>query len=141
MLHIKLKGIMQQHGSNFFLADNPLPTRPYGMGSKVIIHFFQNMVMLHIKLKKNHECSNMVSNILHADPPPPHQNLGMGQLVKFQFFQHMFMVHIKFKGIMNAATWSQMFCLQTPPPRPLTLVLGSKGQNSTFRTRSCFIAN
>ena len=29
------------------------------------------MVMLHIKIKENHECSNVVAKILPADPPPP----------------------------------------------------------------------
>ena len=28
------------------------------------------MVMLHIKIKDNHECSNVVANILPAAPPP-----------------------------------------------------------------------
>ena len=27
------------------------------------------MVMLHIQIKENHECSNVVANILPADPP------------------------------------------------------------------------
>ena len=41
------------------------------------------------------------------------------------------MLHIKLKGITNAATCSQIFCLQTHNT-PLTLGLGSKGQYSTF---------
>ena len=40
---------MQQHGSIFF-AHRP-PSRPWGWGQKVRIQIFQNMVMLHIKLK------------------------------------------------------------------------------------------
>ena len=39
------------------------------------------------------------------------------------------MLHIKSKGMINAATWLQIFNLQTPPPHP---PWGSKGQNSTF---------
>ena len=30
----------------------------------------------------------------------------------------MVMLHIKLKRITNAATWYQIFCLQTPPPLP-----------------------
>ena len=43
------------------------------------------------------------------------------------------MLHIKLKGFTNAATWSQIFCLQTV--LPLTLGFGSKGQNSTLLER------
>ena len=39
---------MQQHGSKYF-SPGPLP--PQGMGSKVQNLFFQNIVMLNIKLK------------------------------------------------------------------------------------------
>ena len=46
--------------------------RPWGWGQKVKIQLFQNMVMLHINIKENHECSNVVAKILPADPPPPH---------------------------------------------------------------------
>ena len=43
------------------------------------------------------------------------------------------MLHIKLKGIINPATRKQIFYPQTPTqPHPLTLVVGSKGQNSTF---------
>ena len=41
---------MQQHGSKYF-ARRPPPTRPWRWGQKVKILLFQNMVMLHIKLK------------------------------------------------------------------------------------------
>ena len=42
------------------------------------------------------------------------------------------------KGIMNAATWSQIFCLQTPThPHPLpTQGMGAIGQKSTFAEHS-----
>ena len=49
MLHIKLNGSqMQQHGSIYLLTDRPLPRDPEE-GTK--IQLFQNMAMLHIKLK------------------------------------------------------------------------------------------
>ena len=51
--------------------------------------------------------------------------------LKIQLFQNTVMLHIKLKGITNAAAWLQKFCPQTPT-HPLTLGLGSIGQNSTF---------
>ena len=39
---------MQRSGSKHF-ASCP-PSRPWGRGHKIKIHFFQNMVMLYIKL-------------------------------------------------------------------------------------------
>ena len=49
--------------------------------------------MLHIKIKENHECSNVVANILPADPPPPPTytstytpTLWMGSVGKKSFF-------------------------------------------------------
>ena len=45
------------------------------------------MVRLHIKIKENHECSNVVANILPADPPPPTPpSLWMGSVGKKSFF-------------------------------------------------------
>ena len=41
---------MQQHGSKYF-ARRP-PNWPWGWGQKIKIQLFQNMVMLHIKLKR-----------------------------------------------------------------------------------------
>ena len=42
----------------------------------------------------------------------------------------MVMLHINFKGITNAATWQQIFFPADPPP--LTLEMGSIGQQLTF---------
>ena len=49
---------------------------PDPRGQKVKIHFFQNMVMLHIILNAITKCSNMVTNILHATPPPLDPSVG-----------------------------------------------------------------
>ena len=48
----------------------PPPPPPDPGGQKVAIQLFQNMVILHKKIKGNHKCSNMVVNILPAAPPP-----------------------------------------------------------------------
>ena len=105
---------MKQHGNNYFAptpdpadqkmqnmvanilpADPPPPPPPTtlgGWGQKVKIHFFQNMVMLHIKLNAITKCSNMAANTLPATPPPPDPR---GQKLKLQLFQNNFMLHIK----------------------------------------------
>ena len=57
----------QQHGSKYF-ARRP-PPRPWGWGLYVKIQLFQNIVMLHIKLKRITKRSNMVANVL---PPGGH---------------------------------------------------------------------
>ena len=79
---------MQQQGSKYLPGD-AYPLAPtLGMGSEGQNSiFFQNMVMLHIKIKENHECSNVVANILPADPPPTYTpTLWMGSVGKNQFF-------------------------------------------------------
>ena len=80
----------------------------------------------------------MVANILPADRFTP-CHWSWGQKVSFQLFQYMAMLHIKLKGIMNAATWYQIFCLQTSDPRDGVTVNRSKV--NFFRTWSCCISN
>ena len=58
--------------------------------------------------------------------PSPHPRDGVSR--SKHFFKNMDMLHIKLKKITNAATWYQIFCAQTPIP--LTLRMGSVGQNS-----------
>ena len=58
----------------------------------------------------------------------PSPTLGMASVGQNTFFKNMDMLHIKLKKITNAATWYQIFCAQTPIP--LTLRMGSVGQNS-----------
>ena len=74
-----------------------------GGGVKGKIKLFQNMVMLHIKLKgiTGTATCNMVANIMPADPPTD----PGGQKVKIQLFQSMVMLHIILKAITNAVTW------------------------------------
>ena len=76
-----------------------------GVGVKGKIKHFQNIVMLHIKLKRitGTTTCNMVANIMPADPAPP-ADPG-GQKVKIQLFQNMVILHIKLKAITNAVTW------------------------------------
>ena len=100
----------------FCLQSPPPPTLgvgPKGQNSTFSEQLFQNMVMLHIKLKGNYACSNMEANILitHAAtwkqiflPADPHW--GWGQNVKIQLFQNMVMLHsCTLNGIMKAAAW------------------------------------
>ena len=61
---------MQQHVSKYF-ACRPYPPPHLGLGSKGQNPFFQNMVIMHIKLKEITKCSSMVANILPVAPPPP----------------------------------------------------------------------
>ena len=54
-----------------------------------------------------------------------------GQKVKILLFQNTVISHIELKRITNAATWLQIFCLQTPTPQP-TSRFWVWGQHSTF---------
>ena len=63
---------MQQHGSKYF-AHGPPPPLILGMGSLGQNSTFQNMVMLHIKLKKITNATFLTW--LPVDPPTP--TLGM----------------------------------------------------------------
>ena len=108
---------MQQHVSKYFVCRPPTPHDPEDR--KIKIHFFQKMVMLHIRLKGITEYFNMVANILPPDPnpltlgvgpkviihltPPPPQPWGH-KSQNSTFYQNMVMLHIKLKENMNAAT-------------------------------------
>ena len=72
-----------------------------GDGVKGKIKLFQNMFIMHIKLKgfTGAETCNMVANIMPADPPDPG-----GQKVKIQLFKNMVILHIKLKAITNPVT-------------------------------------
>ena len=54
---------MQQHGSKYYARRTPHP------GDVVKIQLFPNMAMLHIKLKGNDTCSNIIEQIFHLQTP------------------------------------------------------------------------
>ena len=69
---------MQQHGSKYLPAD-PYPTtppRPWGLSHLVKVHFFQTMVMLHIKLKIESQMQQHCSKYFARSHPRP---WGWGQ--------------------------------------------------------------
>ena len=67
MLYIKLKGITNAViWHQIFCMQTPSPR---SWGTKCQNSNFQNMELLHFKLKGFTKCSNMVANILHAKPP------------------------------------------------------------------------
>ena len=90
---------MQQHGSKYF-ARRPPPLDPGG-GVKIQLLFFQNMVMLHIKLKG---ISNEATWYQIFCRIRPSHDPGVWK-IKIQLLQNIVMLHIEFKGITNAATW------------------------------------
>ena len=61
-----------------------LPHYPRRCGQKVTIKLFQNMVILHIKLKEIIKCSNMVANVVPTEPPYP---TTLGDEVKWSNFK------------------------------------------------------
>ena len=69
---------------------------------------------------------------MHTTPPPTHQtptpNPRMGSKVQNYTFSEHDHVAYQHEWISNAAAWYKIFCPQTP----LTLEIGSKGQNSPF---------
>ena len=72
---------MQQHGSKFFARRPPSLTTLGDGDNRSKCTFFQNIVMLIIKLKGIMQYSNMVANILPADPLSPQDPRGLGQKV------------------------------------------------------------
>ena len=103
------RGTINKKHINLTFDRRPVPDPWVDLGGRVkgTIEFFQNMVMLHIKLKgiTGAATCNMVANIMPADPPPPPPDPG-GQKVKIQqLFQNMVILHIKLKANTNAVTW------------------------------------
>ena len=64
---------MQQNDSKYLAHRAPPPFHhdPREWGQKVKMQLFQNMVILHTKLKGIRQCSNFVANVLPIEPPPP----------------------------------------------------------------------
>ena len=90
------KGIMNAATwKKIFLQSDRLPPDLWVL-SKVKIQIFQNTDAY--KIKKNHQCSNMVANIFpQTPPPPPPPPDPWGQKVKNNLFHNMVMLDIKLK--------------------------------------------
>ena len=88
------------------------PLVDLGGWAEAKIQLFQNIVMLHIKLKGMRHGRKYFA---HRHPPP--RPLG-GIKVKIQLFQNMVMLHIKLEGMKNAVTCKHMF-YPYKHPRPL----------------------
>ena len=73
-----------------------------GGGAEVKIELFQNMVMLHIKLKMTMLAATWQQIFCPQTHPQPR---GWGQKVKLYLFLKVVMLHIKFKLTVLAATW------------------------------------
>ena len=100
------------------MVANILPVVPSPFpdpGDGVKIPLFQNMVMLHIKLKGIRNaatCKHKFCLYTHLRP------LGWGQRSKHFFFLKVVMLHIKLKGMESRAPCKHVFCSYTHP-RPL----------------------
>ena len=119
----------------------PIPTPTLGKGPQGKILRFQNMVMLHIKLKRITKCSNMVANILPTDlpsPPPSLPHPGIGSTGHTKIFQNMVTFHIKFIGIRKCSNMVANILPADPPTCPPR---GQRVKIHFFRTWSCCISN
>ena len=103
MVHIKLKRITNAATWKQIFCSQNLSPKTLGMGSIGQIEW-------------NHELQQHGSKYFACrfPPPPLPQRRWPGQYVKSQ---NVVMLHIKLKGNMNAATWQQLFCKQTPSPQ------------------------
>ena len=120
---------LQQHGSKCF-ARRPSPTTLEDGVKRPNIQLFQNMIMLHIKLKGIAKCSN-------ARRPSP-TTLGDGvKRPNIQLFQNMVMMYIKLKGIKKCSNRVANVLPADPPPLPEGM--GSK--INFIRKWSCCISN
>ena len=84
----QIKSQMQLHGTKY-IAHNPSLA-----GSKGQNYFFQNNVMLHIKLKEITNAAKWSNYISCITSPTPNPNTG-DQKVKIQLFQNIVMLTIK----------------------------------------------
>ena len=96
-----------------------------GDGVKGKIKHFQNIVMLHIKLKRitGAATCNMVPNILPADPPPPPPR-PLGSKGKNSTFEDDGHIAYKIKGNHECSNMVANILPAAPPPP----TLGSKEQ-------------
>ena len=104
------------------------PLRPWVRVKRSTFHF-QNMVMLHIKLKGITKLSNMVANNLPAVPPPQWpwgMRRSKGQNSFFSEYGH-----IAYQNKLNQEM-KQHSCKYFARRTPLPLPLRVKSQNPTF---------
>ena len=87
--------------ANIMPNDPPPPT--LGMGSTDKLQLFQNMVLLHIKLKRITKCSSMVANIFSRRPlPDPGDEVNRSKL---NFFRTWSFCISNIRDLPNAAAW------------------------------------
>ena len=97
-----------------------------GGGAEAKIKLFQNMVMLHIKLKADDAGSNMVANILPTDTPLTQGVGSKGQTIYFSEKSHVaYQIKADDAG-------SNMVANVLPTDTPSTQGVGSKGQTKYF---------
>ena len=142
ILHIKIKRITNPDMVANILPKNPLPpippTPPWIWGQKVEIQLFQNMVMLHIKLKGITKCSNMVAIILPADTDlSPRQ--GMGSIGQKSFFSEHGHVAYQIKGNHEMKQHSRKY-FACRSPSTLTLGDGVKRSKLNFSKNNGHVA-
>ena len=100
-----------------------------GGGAKAKIKLFQNMVMLHIKLK----LTMLAANILPTDTPSTQGVGSKGQTISFSESSHVaYLIKADNAG-------SNMVANILPIDTPLTQRVGSKGQTISF-TESSHVA-
>ena len=107
MLHIKLKVITNAATWKQISCPQTPPPWTLIMGSIGQNSTFSD----HGHVKGILEMQQHGSKYFACSSPLPHDPRGWGQ-------NSTVSEHIKLKGITNAATWNQIFCLQTPPPPP-----------------------
>ena len=100
-----------------------------GGGAEAKIKLFQNMVMLHIKLK----LKTLVANILPTDTPSTQGVGSKGQTISFTESSHVaYQIKADDAG-------SNMVANILPTDTPMTQGVGSKGQTISF-TESSHVA-
>ena len=102
-------------------------------GAEAKIKLFQNMVMLHIKLKAVDAGSNMVANIL---PTCTYSTQGVGSKGQTIYFSEGSYVAYQIKA---DDVGSNKVATILPTDSPLTQGVGSKGQTISF-TESSHVA-
>ena len=128
MLHIILKRITNAATWYHIPPPPTLGIGPKGQDKTILEH---DHVAYRITVQENHGCSNMVENILPAEhPTPTPPTLGsVGQNLAFSEHGH---VAYQIKGNHQMQQHGRKYFVCCPLPDPMTLLWGSKGQNSTF---------